>query len=119
MLQESCVSQYFVVLGVATACLSTALGSMFGSARIMQAAASTPPLARARTPPPLPLLVPSPRALIAPRRLTIAGAVHGSGKTLTEAELKANFKFTRRFYMGDSFTAIPVGNAKAILRILK
>ena len=63
--------------------------------------------------------IPHLAALIAPRRLTIAGAVHGSGKTLTEAELKANFKFTRRFYMGDSFTAIPVGNAKAILRILK
>ena len=36
---STCVSQYFVVLGVAAACLSTALGSMFGSARIMQAIA--------------------------------------------------------------------------------
>jgi potassium/chloride transporter 9 len=32
-----CKMQYFVVLGVATACLSTSLGSMFGSARILQA----------------------------------------------------------------------------------
>ena len=39
VMQQSCVSQYFVVLGIATACLSTALGSMFGSARIMQALA--------------------------------------------------------------------------------
>ena len=39
VMQSACVSQYFVVLGVATACLSTALGSMFGSARIMQALA--------------------------------------------------------------------------------
>ena len=38
-MQHACVNQYFVVLGVATACLSTALGSMFGSARIMQALA--------------------------------------------------------------------------------
>ena len=38
-MQASCVHQYFVVLGIATACLSTALGSMFGSARIMQALA--------------------------------------------------------------------------------
>ena len=37
--QHACVNQYFVVLGIATACLSTALGSMFGSARIMQALA--------------------------------------------------------------------------------
>ena len=37
--QHSCVSYLFVVLGVAAACLSTALGSMFGSARIMQAIA--------------------------------------------------------------------------------
>ena len=39
VMQRSCVSQYLVVLGVATACLSTALGSMFGSARILQAIA--------------------------------------------------------------------------------
>ena len=39
VMQRACVSQYFVVLGIATACLSTALGSMFGSARIMQALA--------------------------------------------------------------------------------
>lgn len=38
-MQHLCVSPMFVVLGVATACLSTALGSMFGSARIMQAIA--------------------------------------------------------------------------------
>ena len=39
VLQDACVNQYFVVLGVATACISTALGSMFGSARILQAIA--------------------------------------------------------------------------------
>ena len=39
VMQQSCVNEYFVVLGIATACLSTALGSMFGSARIMQALA--------------------------------------------------------------------------------
>ena len=39
VMQRACVNQYFVVLGIATACLSTALGSMFGSARIMQALA--------------------------------------------------------------------------------
>ena len=39
VMQQACVNQYFVVLGIATACLSTALGSMFGSARIMQALA--------------------------------------------------------------------------------
>jgi hypothetical protein len=38
-MQHLCVREGFVVLGVATACLSTALGSMFGSARIMQAIA--------------------------------------------------------------------------------
>ena len=39
VMQHACVNQYFVVLGVATACLSTSLGSMFGSARIIQAIA--------------------------------------------------------------------------------
>jgi amino acid transporter len=39
VMQDACVSQYLVVLGVAAACLSTALGSMFGSARILQALA--------------------------------------------------------------------------------
>eukprot|EP00931_Biecheleriopsis_adriatica_P101101 TRINITY_DN76312_c0_g1_i1.p1 TRINITY_DN76312_c0_g1~~TRINITY_DN76312_c0_g1_i1.p1 ORF type:complete len:874 (-),score=174.89 TRINITY_DN76312_c0_g1_i1:81-2648(-) len=40
VMQHSSVgSGYFVVMGVATACLSTALGSMFGSARILQAIA--------------------------------------------------------------------------------
>eukprot|EP00937_MAST-01D_sp_MAST-1D-sp2_P002693 g2693.t1 len=39
VLQFSCINQYLIVLGVATACLSTALGSMFGSARILQAIA--------------------------------------------------------------------------------
>ena len=43
-MQDTCVSQYFVVLGVAAACLSTSLGSMFGSARIIQACDSTTPL---------------------------------------------------------------------------
>jgi potassium/chloride transporter 9 len=33
------IGQYFIVLGVATACLSTSLGSMFGSSRILQAIA--------------------------------------------------------------------------------
>ena len=36
---EESTSRGFVVLGIAAACLSTALGSMFGSARIMQALA--------------------------------------------------------------------------------
>ena len=63
--------------------------------------------------------IPHLAALIAPRHLTIAGAVHGSGKALTAEELKANFKFTRRFYKADSFTALPAGDVKAILRILK
>ena len=39
VMQDSCVNQYFIILGVATACLSTSLGSMFGSARILQAIA--------------------------------------------------------------------------------
>lgn len=39
VMQDACLNQYFVVLGVATACLSTSLGSMFGSARILQAIA--------------------------------------------------------------------------------
>lgn len=39
VMQDACINQYFVVLGVATACLSTSLGSMFGSARILQAIA--------------------------------------------------------------------------------
>jgi uncharacterized membrane protein len=38
-MQHLCISPFFVLLGVATACLSTALGSMFGSARILQAIA--------------------------------------------------------------------------------
>jgi amino acid transporter len=38
-LQHSAVSGGIVVLGIAAACLSTALGSMFGSSRIMQAIA--------------------------------------------------------------------------------
>ena len=37
VMQDACINQYFVVLGVATACLSTSLGSMFGSSRIFQA----------------------------------------------------------------------------------
>ena len=63
--------------------------------------------------------IPHLAALIVPRKLSIAGAVHGSGKALTAAELKANFKFTRRFYKGGSFTLLPNGNDQAILRILK
>jgi len=63
--------------------------------------------------------IPHLATLIAPRRLTISGAVHGNGNVLTAEELKANFKFTRRFYQGDSFIALPDGDAKAILRILK
>jgi len=63
--------------------------------------------------------IPHLAALIAPRKLSIAGAVHGSGKALTAAELKVNFKFTRRFYKGGSFTLLPNGNDQAILRILK
>jgi amino acid transporter len=39
VMQDACINQYFVVLGVATACLSTSLGSMFGSSRILQAIA--------------------------------------------------------------------------------
>jgi potassium/chloride transporter 9 len=39
VMQHSCISQYLVVLGVAAACLSTSLGSMFGSSRILQAIA--------------------------------------------------------------------------------
>ena len=63
--------------------------------------------------------IPHLAALISPRRLTIAGAVHGSGKALTADELKANFKFTRRFYKGGSFTLIPKGDDQAILSSLK
>ena len=63
--------------------------------------------------------IPHLAALIAPRKLSIVGAVHGSGKALAAAELKANFKFTRRFYKGGSFTLLPNGNDQAILRILK
>ena len=57
--------------------------------------------------------------LIAPRRLTIAGAVNGSRKALTSAELKASFKFTGRFFKGGSFTVLSNGDDQAILRILK
>ena len=39
VMQDACFNQYFIVLGVTTACLSTALGSLFGSARILQAIA--------------------------------------------------------------------------------
>lgn len=39
VMQHACVSQYLVVLGVAAACLSTSLGSLFGSSRILQAIA--------------------------------------------------------------------------------
>jgi len=63
--------------------------------------------------------IPHLATLIAPRRLTIAGAVHGSGKALTSAELKASFKFTGRFFKGGSFTVLPNGDDQAILRILK
>ena len=63
--------------------------------------------------------IPNLAALIAPRKLTIAGAVHGSGKALTSAELKASFKFTGRFFKGDLFTVLSNGDDQAILRILK
>jgi dienelactone hydrolase len=63
--------------------------------------------------------IPNLAALIAPRKLTIAGAVHGSGKALTAAELKANFNFTGRFFKGGSFTVLSNGDDQAILRILK
>ena len=45
--------------------------------------------------------------------------MHGTGKALTAAELKANFKFTGRFFKGGSFTVLPNGDDQAILRILK
>ena len=63
--------------------------------------------------------IPHLAALIAPRRLTIAGAVHGSGKALTPAELKQQFKFTRPFYKGESLTLLSDGVDKAIMRLLK
>ena len=59
--------------------------------------------------------IPNLAALIA----NIAGAVHGSGKALTAAELKANFNFTGRFFKGGSFTLLSNGDDQAILRILK
>ena len=39
MLQKAAISPYFVVVGIAMACLSTSLGALFGAARIMQAIA--------------------------------------------------------------------------------
>ena len=39
VMQDACINQYFIALGITTACLSTALGSLFGSARILQALA--------------------------------------------------------------------------------
>ena len=39
VLQKQAVSQYFIVVGIAMACLSTALGALFGAARILQAMA--------------------------------------------------------------------------------
>jgi hypothetical protein len=63
--------------------------------------------------------IPHLAALIAPRRLTIAGAVHGSGKALTKPELNQNYEFTKRFHKNGAFTLLPNGDAKAILRILK
>jgi pimeloyl-ACP methyl ester carboxylesterase len=63
--------------------------------------------------------IPHLAALIAPRRLTIAGAVHGSGKALTKPELNQNYEFTKRFQKNGAFTLLPNGDAKAILRILK
>jgi len=63
--------------------------------------------------------IPHLAALIAPRKLTIAGAVHGSGKALTEAELKDNFELTRRIYKDDAFIMLPNGGDQGILRILK
>ena len=39
VLQKAAISPYFVVVGIAMACLSTSLGALFGAARIMQAIA--------------------------------------------------------------------------------
>ena len=78
VMQQSCVSQYFVVLGIGTACLSTALGSMFGSARIMQA------LARDNIYPPFKVFAPGTlngdeprRALVLTYLLAQAGLFYG------------------------------------------
>ena len=51
-----------------------------------------------------------------PRKLTIAGAVHGSGG-VDSSGVKANFNFTGRFFKGDLFTVLSNGDDQAILRI--
>jgi amino acid transporter len=39
VMQDACINQYFIVMGISTACLSTSLGSLFGASRILQAIA--------------------------------------------------------------------------------
>ena len=39
VIQDACINQYFIVMGITTACLSTSLGSLFGASRILQAIA--------------------------------------------------------------------------------
>ena len=63
--------------------------------------------------------VPHLAALVAPRRLTIVGAVHGNGKALTADELEQNFKFIRRGYQTGPLAVLPSADIATILHELK
>ncbi len=67
--------------------------------------------------------IPQLAALIAPRKLVIAGGVTGGGKLLDEAALKKQFEFTQRVYeqqkAGSALTILSSTNAADIVRALK
>lgn len=67
--------------------------------------------------------IPHIAALIAPRKLVIAGGVTGGGKSLDEAALRQQFDFTRRVYEMEkaaaALTILSSTNAADIVKALK
>ncbi len=67
--------------------------------------------------------VPHLAALVAPRRLIIAGGVNGRGASLDEAALKPRFEFTHDVYSleqaASQFVLVPSGEPAAVIRALR
>ena len=62
-------------------------------------------------------------ALLAPRRLVVAGGVNGAGQPLNTGSLREQFSFTRQVYeaagAADNFTIVPEAEPTEMLRRLK
>jgi dienelactone hydrolase len=64
--------------------------------------------------------IPQLAALIAPRRLVIAGGVDGAGKSLGEDSLKESFSFTREVYLlEEAAGALSVVSSGEVVEVLK